>query len=147
MPDRGTWKVDVAGAPVLAGRTSLADYDDVVARDPVSGGPVIDKQDLAVSVGATNAPFQVARGNYYIKRGFKLTKEFATNKLSCDWFELAAQTYSGIADVIFTHKDYSGVETKYKVFSAHVEVTADEPIGVCCQAKVSVSGGLAILQA
>lgn len=136
---RGTWKV-------VIGSNTLADYSDVVSRQPITGGPTIQSEPLAMQSGQTEAQFQIARGNYTIQRGMTLTKEFSTNKLSCDWFETAAQTFNGVYDVYITHKDYAGVETTYKITSAAVEVTAEEPIGVSVQASVSIVGGLAVVQ-
>lgn len=142
MPTRGTWKI-------IIGADSIADYSDVVSRDPVEGGPHVQQEALAspaTPLGNSATMFRAARGNLAINRSFKLTKEFADNKQSCDWFETAAQNFSGVADITFTHKDYAGVETSYKVSNASIKVIVQEPIGVTCQATIQVSGGAAVLQ-
>lgn len=135
MANRGTWKL-------VVGTDTLADYPDVVKREGIDGGPLIQEESLA---GGLSMVF-FERGNFKATRTFTLTKEFANNKLSADWFETAAQTFNGVKDVKITHMDYSGTETTYKITAANVRVSAEEPIGVTVISKVTVSGAKAILQ-
>jgi len=140
MATRGTWKI-------VIGSTTLADYSDVVKRDSIDGGPMIQTEPLAFS----DAQFQAARGNYMITRNMTVTKTFVdsggsvANKLAVDWFETAAQVFNGVYDVLLTHMDMAGVETSYQVLAANVKVVADEPIGITVILKVSISGGKSIL--
>ena len=126
---------------IVVGGVALADYNDVVDRDPVDGGPVVDEVEQPF---ADNKAW-FARGNFKGVRPMTLTKEFATNKLAWDFFELAAQTWNGVSDVLLTHKDYDGAETTYQITAASVRVVAAQPIGVTVISKVTITGGLAVL--
>lgn len=132
MADKGTWKI-------VIGTETLADYADIVARAPISGGPIIHNEPL---VGSANR-FRASRANWEIRRDFVIVKEHANNKVSADWYETCVQTFAGLYDVWITHKDHSNVETTYKIASAEVQIETDEPIGVTTVSRVSVLGGQA----
>ena len=127
----------MSGGDVKLLERDLAEYQDVVARDAVDGGPVIQTESLAFS----DEQFRISRGNFSITRGFRVTKEFANNKDSAEWYEKAAETFGGVYDVEITHKDYAGVETPVAINNAAITVSASEPIGVCVQATIHITGG------
>jgi len=128
----GTWKIQV-------GPNELANYSDSVQRAPVTGGPVFQNETLLGSA----ARFRTTRGNWETVRQLTIVKEHSTNKAAVDFYETCVETYAGIYDVLLTHKDYSGVETTYKVAGALVQIETDEPIGVTTISRVTITGGKA----
>lgn len=125
------------------GVTVVADYPDVLAADPVSGGPVIQDESIAGAL----APKFFDRGNKRFARRFRLTKEWPDNKQSAAWYMTDGPSLCGVANVLFTHMDYSGTETSWKVSAAKVEITVKEPIGVTTESEIVITGGLPIIQA
>ena len=120
----------------------FADYTDMVQRDAVEGGPVVDEQQQAF--GDRMAWFE--RGNFKAARPMTVTKEFATNKAATDFFETAAQDWNGVADVRLVHLDTDNKETTYLLTAAEVRVSAQQPIGVTVVSRVVITGGAAVLQ-
>ena len=132
---RGRWKIEIGGQV-------FADYSDMVQRDPVDGGPVVDEQQQAF--GDRVVWFE--RGNFKAARPMTVTKEFASNKEATDFFETAAQDWNGVADVVLTHLDTAGKETRYLLTAAEVRVSAQQPIEVTVVSRVTIVGGPALLQ-
>jgi len=137
--DRSNWKIQIGPDPVAG---LIATYVDGVKRDAIDGGPLVQEESLAF--GTERKFFD--RGNFSAARPFTITKEFPDNQQSRAWYETAAQTFNGVKDVKLTFRDYSGAETTYLITAANVKVTADEPIGVTVIAKLTITGGKAILQ-
>lgn len=133
--DRGTWKIQI-------GDDVIADYTDVVKGDPVGGGPnVIDPG----GYGAPGVTFiNLARRK--IERRMTITITHDNNADSFDWYQTAAQTYAGVADVLITHRDNAGAETTYKITAANVTLTVEEPINVTSITHLVVTGGQAVKQ-
>jgi hypothetical protein len=124
------------------GATVVADYADVLAADPVSGGPAIQDESI---IGAS-APKFFDRGNKRFQRKFRHTKEWPDNKQSAAWYMTDGPALCGVADVFFTHMDYLGGETTWKVSGAKVEISIKEPICVTTESEITITGGLPVLQ-
>jgi hypothetical protein len=125
------------------GATVVADYSDVLAADPVSGGPLIQDENIA----GASAPKFFERGNKRFQRKFKLTKEWPDNKQSAAWYMTDGPALCGVADVFMTHMAYDGTQDTWKVAGAKVEITVKEPIGVTTESDITITGGLPVLQA
>ena len=132
---RGRWTVTIGGE-------DFCTYDDMVQREPVDGAPVVDEQQQPF--GPAMAWFE--RGNFKGVRAMTVTKEFDSNKDATDFFETAAQTWNGVADVELTHLDTAGIETTYLIPAASVKVVAEQPVEVTVVSKLTITGGPAVLQ-
>ncbi len=124
------------------GATVVADYTDVLAADPVSGGPLIQDENIAGS----DAPKFFDRGNKRFVRKFKLTKIWPDNKQSEQWYMTDGPALCGVADVLMTHMAYDGTEATWKMAGAKVEITIAEPIGPTTISDITITGGLPVLQ-
>jgi len=137
--ERGNWQIQIGPDPVAG---LLASYVEGVQAMPVEGGPLVQEESLAL--GTVKQYFD--RGNFSAVRNFVITKEFPDNQQSYDFYLIGVLNFNGVKDVKLTRRDYTGTETKYKISAANVKLSIEEPIGVTCTIKLTVTGGKAVLQ-
>ena len=136
---RGFWTISI-------GSSELCNYEDAVKADPISGGPWISEDAVALVLGAANAPLFQNLGNTNLARGFSIVREHADNADAVAWFLNGSAQFNGVADVTLTHQ-WNGEETSWKISAAKVLVSVEEPIGVSTTTKLTINGGLAVEQA
>lgn len=134
MGNKGTWKIEIGGQP-------FADYTDVLQPEGVPGGPEL----MEINGYGAPGPVYLNLGNTKLARRFTLTREHDDDTDAHDWYQTAAATWAGAADVILTHIDYAGAETKYKITGAKVELDVMTPIGPTTITKLTFTGGPASL--
>jgi hypothetical protein len=135
----GFWKISI-------GSTPLCDYDDAVKGQPISGGPHISEDSLALVLGAVDAKLYQNLGNTDLQRKFEIVREHDDNAHAVDWYLNGAAKLNGVADVLLTH-NWNAVEASYKISGAKVLLEVDEPVGVATTTKLTINGGLAVAQA
>ena len=133
---RGTWTIKIGGEV-------FADYTDLVQRGDNDGGPdIIETKGFGAAAAA-----QTGNGNFRMARQFTVTLEFSDNKTATDFFETAAQTWAGVADVVLVHMDSAGKETSYSIPAAAVRVVAQQPVNVAVTVRLTVTGGPTVILA
>ena len=137
--ERGYWKISI-------GSTPLCDYDDAVKGDPITGGPHISEEPLALALGSSDSPLFQNLGNVNWQRSFAIVHEHADNAAAVAWYLNGAAALAGVADVTLTH-NWNAVETVWKITAAKVQLHVDEPIGVSTTTKLTINGGVAVEQA
>lgn len=132
MANRGNWKLSIGGS-------SFADYTDVLQPLDHSGGPMV----LEFPGYGAAAPYFSNLGNFKGARHYQLDRIHATDKAAHDWWQTAAATWAGVADVVLTHLNYDGTETTYTIAGAKIEISVGMPNGVSTTSKIIITGGAA----
>jgi hypothetical protein len=128
---RGTWEITV-------GTTALVSYADAVQMGTADG--LVEVQ--------TEKPFRATeivnyeRGNFSRSQNFTVTKEFATNAASVNFYLKAPQLYGGVKTVVLKHISHAGSETEYTLTGCYVRLSVNEPVGVTVEFQVNLLGGI-----
>jgi hypothetical protein len=127
----GTWTISVGG-------TTLGDTSCIVEPDgSVRGGANI----VAFPGYGAPAPVFLNLANAQIVRSYLITKEWATDTLAEAFRQTANATYGGVATVIISHVDYSGVTTSWTFSNAKVEIEVLQRIGMVTITRVTFTAG------
>jgi len=130
----GYHKITIGGEP-------FCDYTDIVEWPAAGGGK---KYQVIPGYGAPAVAY-LDEGNLEITFEPTVTITWPDNTQSWAFF-MTSKSFDGVADVLITHLDWSGVETIYKIASASVSVSTGNPSGPTTVSKLTIKGGLPQIQ-